>query len=209
MGQNSFIDYYEILQVSPNADLETIERVFRMLAKRYHPDNDNGGNSDKFDVLVKAYRVISNPKKRAAYDVKHEKARALQWKIYDEASSSDGFDFDIRIQEGILSLLYVARRRDAGNPGMGIFDLERMLGCPEKHMEFHIWYLKEKGWILRTDTGAFAITSSGVDAVIEKNLYLRKDRLLPETNDSPAKGEPTGDSEKDENALLEDSQETL
>ena len=205
MGQDSFIDYYEILQVSPNADLETIERVFRMLAKRYHPDNDNSGDSDKFDVLVKAHRVISNPKKRAAYDVKHEKARALQWKIYDEASSSDGFDFDTRIQRGILSLLYVARRRDAGNPGMGSFDLEKVLGCPEKHMEFHIWYLKEKGWVLRTDTGAFAITSSGVDAVIEKNLYLSKDRLLSETHDFSGKGKPAEDSNTDEEGLLKES----
>ena len=39
MEQHSFIDYYEDLQVSPNADQETIERVYRLLAKRYHPDN--------------------------------------------------------------------------------------------------------------------------------------------------------------------------
>ncbi|MEO7964396.1 MAG: J domain-containing protein, partial [Gemmatimonadaceae bacterium] len=32
-------DHYETLQVSPRADQETIERVFRHLAKRYHPDN--------------------------------------------------------------------------------------------------------------------------------------------------------------------------
>jgi curved DNA-binding protein CbpA len=50
MGKESFNDYYEALQLSPNADLETIERVFRMLAKRYHPDNDQTGNVDKFSL---------------------------------------------------------------------------------------------------------------------------------------------------------------
>jgi curved DNA-binding protein CbpA len=38
-------DYYEILQVSPLADSETIERVFRHLAKRYHPDNQESGDA--------------------------------------------------------------------------------------------------------------------------------------------------------------------
>jgi hypothetical protein len=70
-------------------------------------------------------------------------------------------------------------------------ELERLLGCPEKHMEFHIWYLKEKGCIERTDTGGFAITADGVDSAIEQDILVRKDRLLPlgrecanENNDS-------------------------
>jgi curved DNA-binding protein len=39
-----FMDYYEILQVSPNADQTTIERVYRLLAKKYHPDNAEEGD---------------------------------------------------------------------------------------------------------------------------------------------------------------------
>ena len=57
--------------------------------------------------------------------------------------------------------------------------MEKMLGVPEKHLEFHIWYLREKGWIQRVENGGFAITASGVDAVIENDLPLKKDRLLP------------------------------
>ena len=45
-------------------------------------------------------------------------------------------------------------------------------------MEFHTWYLKEKGWIKRTDTGGYAITASGVDVVEENELTLGKDRLI-------------------------------
>jgi hypothetical protein len=66
---------------------------------------------------------------------------------------------------------------------MGIIDLERLLGCPRKHMEFHVWYLKEKGWIVRADDGRFAITASGVDAVIENDILSQKDRLLPPADD--------------------------
>lgn len=188
MGKESFNDYYEALQLSPNADSETIERVFRMLAKRYHPDNDQTGNVDKFSLLSEAYRALSNPEKRAAYDVKYDKARAHRWQIFEDVSPSEGVDDDRRIQEGVLSLLYITRRRDALDPGMGVFELERLLGCPEKHLEFHIWYLKEKGWIHRTDGGGFAITASGVDAVTENDVVLRKDRLLPAANESYTSG---------------------
>ncbi len=49
-------------------------------------------------------------------------------------------------------------------------------------LEFHVWYLKEKHWIERTDTGGFAITAAGVDEVEkEGGIIMGKDRLLPET----------------------------
>jgi hypothetical protein len=95
--------------------------------------------------------------------------------------------------QGVLSLLYVARRRDTVNSGMGIMELERLLGCPEHLMEFHVWYLKEKKWIQRTDTGEFCITADGVDKVAEHDLMLRRDRLLPE----PEKSAATSDGSKD------------
>jgi len=163
-SNRSFIDYYETLQVSPNADSETIERVYRILAKRYHPDNNHTGDAEKFRMLAEAFRVLSDSEKRAAYDVKYDRAQAHQWRIFVEPSPSDGVETDRRIQEGILSLLYNARRQ--ANPGVGILDLERLFGCPQKHMEFHIWYLREKGWIQRGDDGRFAITAGGACQII-------------------------------------------
>ena len=209
MKQKSFSDYYENLQVSPNADLETIERVFRLLAKRYHPDNDLTGDADKFNMLYEAYSALSNPEKRAAYDAKYEQARASQWKIYEEASQSDGFEHDSRIRQGVLSLLYVARRRDALNSGMGIMELERLLGCPEHLMEFHIWYLKEKDWIRRTDTGEYAITADGVDKVAENDLMLRKDRLLPGVDEFSTKSEESKDQDADNKAVIKGDREKV
>ena len=75
MGQISFVDYYEGLQISPNADLETIERVYRLLAKRYHPDNQVTGSIEKFKIIASAYKTLSKPEKRAAYDAKYEEVR--------------------------------------------------------------------------------------------------------------------------------------
>jgi len=98
-------------------------------------------------------------------------------------------------------MLYTARRRDAEKPGIGVFQMEKLLGVPEKYLEFHIWYLREKGWIQRVENGGFAITVSGVDAVIENDLPLKKDRLLPAADESPSRadnpktpGNPDGNS---------------
>jgi curved DNA-binding protein CbpA len=168
------------------------------LAKRYHPDNEHTGDAEKFDILYKSYRVLADPERRAAYDAKYEQERAEQWKIAEEASHSDGFKDDNRIRQGVLSLLYVARRQDASNPGMGIMELERLLGCAEHIMAFHIWYLKEKKWVQRTDTGEFTITADGVDKVAEHDLMLRKDRLLPGPEQAPEKNSESKDLEPTE-----------
>ena len=204
MGIKAFTDYYENLQISPNADMEMIERVFRLLAKRYHPDNKQTGNAEKFNTLNDAYRMLSDPEKRAAYDVKYDQHRAASWKIFEEASHSDGFDEDNRIRQGVLSLLYTARRRDASNPGMGIMELEKYLSCPQEHMEFHVWYLKEKNWIRRTESGEWSITADGVDKAVESDRFLRKDRMLPEPEGFSTESRNPEDSNPDSNTLLND-----
>ena len=56
-----FIDYYELLQISPNAELETIQRVYKMLATRYHPDNPETADQDRFVPLTHAYETLSDP----------------------------------------------------------------------------------------------------------------------------------------------------
>jgi curved DNA-binding protein len=75
-------------------------------------------------------------------------------------------------------MLYTARRHDAEKAGVGVYQIEKLLGVPEKHLEFHIWYLREKGWIQREESGGFAITASGVDVIMEKDIPLKRDRLL-------------------------------
>jgi hypothetical protein len=176
-----FEDYYETLQLSSNADAETVDRVYRILVRRYHPDNQDTGDTEKFNRIVKAHKVLSDPETRAAYDVTYEENRASTLKLFDETSNPESYDGDKRIFEGILSVLYVSRRRDADRCGIGIVQLERLLACPSKHLEFHIWYLKEKGWVQRLENGMFAITASGVDRVMqEEATFLRKDRLISE-----------------------------
>jgi len=179
-------DYYEIFQVSPKADQEIIERVYRLLAKRYHPDNQDAGDATQFEILLEAYRTLSDPEKRAAYD-HHRAAHGHQNETSFKASQPPSAKREKTTYQAILLVLYSVRREDPMRPGVGIVDLGKLLRFPEKEMEFHIWYLKEKGWVQREETGAFAITVTGVDVVIESDLSLKRNYLLPFLNESTLK----------------------
>jgi curved DNA-binding protein CbpA len=174
----SFVDYYEILQLSPNADQETIERVHRLLAKKYHPDNLTGGDLEKFMGITEAFRVLSDPIKRADYDASYEAQRTERMQYFYGQSDSDDSEEDGTIQRGILSILLSARKRDPLDPGVGPYELEKYLRTPQKHLEFHVWYLKEKGWITRTENGQWTITANGVDEALKNGHYSHMKRLL-------------------------------
>lgn len=193
------LDYYEILQVNQSADSQTIERVFRLLAKRFHPDNRETGDPERFNLVVEAFRVLSDPEERINYDARYERLREHQWQVLDQESAGDDVEADRRIRLGILSLLYTTRRQDVHQPGLGTFELERLLGCPEHHMQFHMWYLKENDWIERMDNGKFAITVSGVDKLVETDIPWRQHQaLLPsgseDSDDSDDYDDDDGDA---------------
>ena len=179
-----FVDYYEVLQLSPNATPDTIERVFRLLAKRYHPDNQDTGDVDQFNAVTEAHAVLGNADRRAQYDVAYEKNRGLEWKIFDQQSATSGREYDQRLFHGILSLLYVARRRDPKRGGLGAIQIERLLGVPEQHLAFPMWYLKQHGWIEILDSGQYGITVQGIDKLGDSALTLPAERLWPESGAS-------------------------
>ena len=75
-------DYYQILEVSPNASPEEIRRSFRKLALLYHPDKNNGDNlaEERFKEIKEAYEILSNTRKRQDYHYKRF-ASSYQYKI--------------------------------------------------------------------------------------------------------------------------------
>jgi curved DNA-binding protein CbpA len=173
----SFVDYYELLQISPNADEDTIQRIFRHLAKKCHPDHQQG-DPERFRLLVEAHDTLMNPETRAAYDVKYQSFWERKWRLAADASHGRGFQDDKDVRERMLSLYYVQRRSKMQNPGLGEMEVARLMRVPVELVEFHIWYLREKGWIERLENGLLAITAPGVDEVEKERLRLTPDRLL-------------------------------
>ena len=65
-------NYYDILQVNKNASPEVIEKVYKILAKKYHPDLQPDSNKQASEIIFKeineAYETLSDPEKRKHYD---------------------------------------------------------------------------------------------------------------------------------------------
>jgi curved DNA-binding protein len=194
VNTSSFIDYYDLMQISPNADVETIQHVFRHLAKKWHPDYRKG-DPEQFKLLVEAHRTLTNTERRAAYDLRYQRFWENKWNLAAEASDGRSIVDDSEVREGLLSLYYVQRRSKMNDPGLGEMEVARLMRIPVHLIEFHIWYLKEKGWIQRLENGQFALTARGVDEVEKNRLRLSSDRLLAAHSSDLEKDEWKTDSE--------------
>ena len=173
-------DYYDVLQVSDAAEPETINRVYRMLAQRYHPDNRETGNDGRFRTITEAYQVLSNPEKRAQYDATNQKRKKDRWRLVSAgAQTENDFEMEQVVRLTVLEALYTKRRLDAQNPGIYLVELERMIGRPREHLEFTIWFLNQKK-LIATDDARMYLTADGAEYLEDsyKNNIQRK-RLQP------------------------------
>jgi curved DNA-binding protein CbpA len=178
VSSNQALDYYEILQISPNAEPETVHRVFRLLAQRYHPDNAETGNEAQFRALNEAYRVVSDPEQRARYDVIHTRLRQERWRLVASgAEAENNFDAERGIRLTVLEVLYTRRRLELDSPGLSPLDLEKLIGRAREHLEFTIWFLIQKKLITRSDGSMLQITVDGVE-YLETNYAANAQRRL-------------------------------
>src|SRR5215210_7806588 len=89
MDNDDAADYYEAMQISPNAEPETIHRVYRMLAQRFHPDNKESGSATRFRLVSEAYEVLSVPEKRARYEVAYQQRQQDRWRLVSRGADSE------------------------------------------------------------------------------------------------------------------------
>jgi len=85
-------DYYQVLDVSQDADEEEIKKAYRKLAIRYHPDKNPGDQEaeERFKEATEAYDVLRTPEKRQRYD---------QYGHAGLEGASSGFDFSFNLDD--------------------------------------------------------------------------------------------------------------
>ena len=177
------VDHYETLQISVNAEPETVHRVYRLLAQRYHPDNAETGNDARFRQIAEAYRVLSDQDERARYDAVYERQRQARWRLANLSASADtDFDAEQQLRVTVLEVLYTKRRVEPNEPGIFHIELEKLTGCPREHLEFTIWYLVQKKFALRTDNSLLAITADGIDYLEARQQAAPVTRRLAAVN---------------------------
>ena len=182
MDDAPFIDYYAILELSRDADPAALGRMFRYLAQLYHPDNQETGDRPRFDLVLEAHNTLRDAGRRAQYDILHEQRFGSSAKPAEEHGDSNVVERDVEIQDRLLSTYYIKRRQNFRDPGVPEYELERLFNCPVEDLEFHLWYLKEKGWIGRLENGMFAITIGGIDHVNAEHQRKTTTKLLTDRN---------------------------
>jgi len=158
-------DYYDVLQISPTADLETVHRVFRIMAARFHPDNPETGNVEEFIRLKAAYAVLSDPQHRAEYDQLRQSRNTGPMPIFELKDFVTGVEAEANRRLGVLSLLYNQRRADPEHPGVSLLDLEKRMAFPREYLSFTMWYLRAKNFVVVGDSSDYTLTADGADYV--------------------------------------------
>ncbi len=158
-------DYYEALQISRNADIETVHRVFRMMATRFHPDNPRTGDTETFLLLKRAYQVLADPVQRAEYDNTQLIQDQEPLPIFELKDFVYGLKGEMNRRLGVLSLLYNRRRSNEDTPGLSVLDLEKRMAFPREHLNFALWYLRAKGYVHQEDNSDCGITAQGIDFI--------------------------------------------
>lgn len=168
---------YQILQVDPNAHPTIIRYAYRFLAGLYHPDNAESGNPEQFRVVSEAFKTLSDPGKRAAYDVQ---AGTKQPTVQQPGLGSfgkpgqsahfipkTGISYnEVELRIAVLQVLLTARKKRTQTGGASAKVLMDVLGVEMTEMEFVLWYLREKGLIVRAEAN-FQITVPGVDYIVD------------------------------------------
>lgn len=171
------VEYYEVLQISENAEPETINRVYRSLAQRYHPDNRETGNEARFREITEAYQVLSDPEKRAGYDATNQARKKDRWRVVSAgAESENDFELEQVVRLTVLEALYTKRRLDTQNPGIYLLELQRMIGRPREHLEFTIWFLTQKH-LINSDDSRLYLTAEGAEYLEDSyrnNLHRKR-----------------------------------
>ncbi len=179
-------NHYEILGADPMATLDELEGLFRKLAE----EAESSGDHSNVPQAIEAFTVLRDPEQRQQYDQKLNGASAGQAVDSevpaDEASTDDSssapvealsFEDELNLTPDVLNehrrellkMFYEKKRKDLRRSGIAIGGLDTVVPYSYELLEFHLWVLAEKKWVLREESGALSISASGCEAH-EQNL---------------------------------------
>jgi curved DNA-binding protein len=175
-------DYYELLQISRNAQPLMVTKAYRLLAAYYHPDNKETGDVEAFTPVVEAYRVLSDPVRRAGYD--REKFGLFRAPSASDvapgrdSASERRMEDERELRHQLLQVLYDVRRSRPHRPSVPLMVIPDLFGCSIDDAQFTLWYLRAKKLIEMTDDG-MVITAAGVDCVESNGFRVERRASSP------------------------------
>jgi len=183
-------DAYEILQLSPKAHPVMVTRAFRILAAMYHPDNEHTGDRAAFERVVEAYRLLSDPVRRAAYDREHSVPPQPDAHANGAECNRRRPDSERRLRNLILTTLYHTRRNSLGKPGLSLWVLTELTDSTLDEVQFSVWYLRGKKFVESDGDDGVAISVAGVDHVEQNETLMTELLSLPERSEVRSSEQP-------------------
>ena len=158
-----FVNCYEVLGVAPDVSDETLRRVFHIVAGRYHPDNKDSGNLDRFLKIKSAFELLSDPQRRKEFDQELQRHSKEPMPVFLNRTFADGVEGEHNRRLGVLCLLYSKRRANPDFAALSLLDMENIMAFPRERLLFALWYLRAKRYVVQDDRSSFIISADGVD----------------------------------------------
>lgn len=156
-------DYHELLRVGMDGEIDhsRLDRLYRSLAARYHPDKGESGNSETFLRIAQAYQILSASEIQAESGVT-KPAQGFEWQ---------GTLRTLKDKKAVvLGLLCDRRISDYRNAAVSERELESLTGLTSNEVGFILWYLRDKGAVtLIGHSSDYAISSAGID-ILESTI---------------------------------------
>lgn len=187
LSETEFVDYYDFLMVSPQADRAMLEWAIRHMLTRYGPKNAETADAAKYEQTKAAYRALVDPAKRAEYDATWKERNSSSTSdrvgsserrgpaatgqlpinniIVETAATIDDVHLQIKLRQAVVSALYSIMITNPRQPETGRAEVAKAVGCRVDDLEFSIWFLRESGLIKTSNAGDYAITAEGVQWV--------------------------------------------
>ena len=134
-------NYYEILQIDRNASPEIIEKAYKTLAKKYHPDLQDEAHKkeaeEKFKIINEAYQTLSNPQLKASYD-QNMMDNNISQEQYEEMYKQN------QILKNELNNLHRQQNNQNANPNNNMYNnTNSTQDTPEKRYKRDLEYEKQ------------------------------------------------------------------
>jgi hypothetical protein len=156
-------DHHELIRAGIAGEFERVDRLYRALAFRYHPDNRETGDAEVFMRIGQAYRILSGSQPQPV--------EAGIAKRLDSFHAPQGVRKQRDKRSAILGVLYERRASDYQNACVSTRELEDMTGMAQDEIGFILWYLREKGAVTLSDYSSdYAISAAGVDLLESVHL---------------------------------------
>jgi hypothetical protein len=161
--EGKFQDHYEVLGVTPKAEMSEIHQAYSKLAEKYRPDNKTTADAEKFKAVNMAYEILSDPAARKIFDEIRPGSDKDGPPVFHHSELFETLATEGQRRLAILCVLYDRRRLKPMTGCISVRHMEHLMNMPGERLQLSIWYLKQRGLVTSDDKSNLQITVEGMD----------------------------------------------